>query len=80
MVSEGSIFWFAFSKNRILTASEITSEGIEYFKKMHHELLQRNIYLGPSGYEVGFVSASHTIEDLEFAAKNICEVLDIIFK
>jgi len=41
--------------------------------------LQRSVYLGPSGYEVGFVSAAHSIEDLEEATKIICECLDIVF-
>ena len=51
--------------------------GMDKFRTMHHELLQRGIYLGPSGYEVGFISAAHSEEDLKNAASTICEVLDI---
>lgn len=80
MVHIGSIFWFAFSKERIISADQIDPTGMEKFKIMHHELLQRNIYLGPSGYEVGFISAAHTKEDLQKAAETICEVIDIVFK
>ena len=80
MVQIGSIFWFAFSENRIFSADEIDSAGMEKFKVMHHELLERGIYLGPSGYEVGFVSAAHTESDLSEGATSICEVLDIVFK
>ncbi|MEM9546990.1 MAG: glutamate-1-semialdehyde 2,1-aminomutase [Bacteroidota bacterium] len=80
MVQIGSIFWFAFSKDRIFSADQIDSSGMDKFKIMHHELLERNIYLGPSGYEVGFVSAAHTEEDLKKAAHTICDVLDIVFK
>ncbi|MEM1220243.1 MAG: glutamate-1-semialdehyde 2,1-aminomutase [Bacteroidota bacterium] len=75
----GSIFWFAFSEERIIRADQIHAEGIERFKILHHELLQRGIYLGPSGYEVGFVSTAHTEEDLKGAAEIICQVLDIVF-
>ncbi|MEZ5038629.1 MAG: glutamate-1-semialdehyde 2,1-aminomutase [Saprospiraceae bacterium] len=73
----GSIFWIAFSKDQIKRADQIDSASMEKFKVLHHELLQRGVYLGPSGYEVGFVSAAHTAEDLAEAAHHICEAIDI---
>lgn len=75
----GSIFWFAFGTDRILSADQIDAGKMIYFKRMHHELLQRGIYLGPSGYEVGFVSAAHTKEDLAWAGEQIKETLGIVF-
>jgi glutamate-1-semialdehyde 2,1-aminomutase len=78
--SIGSIFWIAFSKERIYRADEIDSKSMEKFKILHHELLQRGVYLGPSGYVVGFISAAHTTEDLEDAASLICESLDVVFR
>ncbi len=75
----GSIFWLAFTKNRILRADQIDPADMEKFKVLHHELLQRGVYLGPSGYEVGFVSAAHTPEDLTEAAEKIKEALDVVF-
>lgn len=76
----GSIFWVAFSKDRIQSADQIDPESMEKFKVLHHELLQRGVYLGPSGYEVGFVSSAHTIEDLEHAARTMGECLHLVFK
>ena len=52
---------------------------MDKFKVLHKELLDRGVYLGPSGYEVGFISAAHTTEVLEEAAKHICESMDIVF-
>ena len=75
----GSIFWMAFSSDRIMAADQIDPKSMEKFKVLHHELLQKGIYLGPSGYEVGFVSAAHTGEDLKQAAQIICEALDVVF-
>ncbi len=75
----GSIFWIAFSKKRILAADQIEAASMEKFKILHHELLQSGIYLGPSGYEVGFVSAAHTEADLEEASTKIKTALDIVF-
>jgi len=75
----GSIFWIAFSNNRITKSEQIDSGSMEKFKVLHHELLQRGVYLGPSGYEVGFVSAAHTEVDLDEAAGIMMECLDIVF-
>ncbi len=68
--SIGSIFWFAFTDAlSISSAEEIVPESMQYFKTLHKELLERGVYLGPSGYEVGFVSAVHTKDDLDKTAK-----------
>jgi glutamate-1-semialdehyde 2,1-aminomutase len=75
----GSIFWIAFAEKRILVADQIAVESMEPFKILHHELLQRGVYLGPSGYEVGFISAAHTPEDLELAATAIKGAMDVVF-
>ncbi len=77
----GSIFWFAFTDaEKIQTAEAIIPASMEKFKIMHRELLNRGIYLGPSGYEVGFISAAHTKIDLEKAKRAIFEALDLVFK
>ncbi|WP_120183279.1 glutamate-1-semialdehyde 2,1-aminomutase [Pelobium manganitolerans] len=76
-----SIFWFAFTDaDAIQTAEAIDPASMEQFKLMHRELLNRGIYLGPSGYEVGFVSVAHSKIDLEKAKRAIFECLDIVFK
>ena len=77
----GSIFWFAFTeKEQIQCAEDIDPASMEKFKIMHRELLNRGIYLGPSGYEVGFVSAAHTKIELEKAKRAIIESLEIVFR
>lgn len=74
----GSIFWIAFADKRIITSDEIDPASMDLFKQLHKHLLERGIYLGPSGYEVGFVSSVHSDESLQYAATQICEVLDSI--
>jgi glutamate-1-semialdehyde 2,1-aminomutase len=78
--SIGSIFWFAFSDKKIQKAEDIDPLSMERFKVFHRELLNRGVYLGPSGYEVGFISAAHTKKELEEAKKAIFESLDIVFR
>lgn len=61
----GSIFWIAFTNlENIRTAEEIDPNSMMYFKQLHLHLLENGIYLGPSGYEVGFVSHVHSYDDL----------------
>lgn len=76
----GSIFWFAFTdKENIKAASDIDHNSMDHYKVLHRELLNRGIYLGPSGYEVGFVSAAHSKIELEKAKRAIFESLDVVF-
>lgn len=72
----GSIFWVAFSRDTIRRADQINPASMEKFKVLHADLLEQGIYLGPSGYEVGFVSAAHTDSDLQQAADAICKAMD----
>ena len=76
----GSIFWLTFSDQvSVRKSSQIDPESMNYFTVLHKELLERGIYLGPSGFEVGFISAAHTENDLELAANAFIESLDIAF-
>ncbi|MEM7105154.1 MAG: glutamate-1-semialdehyde 2,1-aminomutase [Bacteroidota bacterium] len=75
----GSIFWVSFSHKEISRADQIDSEGMDRFRILHHELLQKGVYLGPSGYEVGFVSAAHTENDLTEAAEIMKSAIDVVF-
>lgn len=62
----GSIFWIAFTKiQKIQTAEEIDPESMQHFRKLYHPLLEHGVYLGPSGYEVGFVNEAHSKEDID---------------
>lgn len=80
LVSIGSIFWLSFNGKKRIHAAEEIDPDMSGFKKMHKELLNRGVYLGPSGYEVGFVSKAHTKEVLTFAAGIFCEVLDVVYE
>ncbi len=76
----GSIFWISFSdKKHIRSADEIDATSMLFFKDLHRTLLEKGIYFGPSGYEVGFISTAHTNEELTHAANIICISLDSIF-
>ena len=80
IVSIGSIFWIAFNDERIWSSDQIDALSMDKFKVLHKELLDRGVYLGPSGYEVGFISSAHTSEALDAAAQKMCDSLDVVFK
>ena len=79
IVQIGSIFWLSFDgKKRIQDADSINPDMTK-FNQLHAALLTRGVYLGPSGYEVGFVSLAHTEEILKEAINLFCEALDEIY-
>jgi glutamate-1-semialdehyde 2,1-aminomutase len=66
LFSLGSIFWIAFTeKEKISRSEEIDANSMSYFKTLYHALLENGVYLGPSGYEVGFMSQAHSFADLD---------------
>lgn len=68
--SIGSIFWLAFTdKKAIRCAEDIDADSMKHFKVLYHALLDNQVYSGPSGYEVGFMSEAHTQEDIEKTIK-----------
>ncbi len=81
LFSIGSIFWISFSENeKIASADDIDANSMIPFRKFFHTLLEKGIYIGPSGYEVGFVSAAHTNEDITKTISAFCESLDVTFQ
>lgn len=80
LFSVASLFWFAFSDTpHIRAAADIDHGSMELYKRFHRELLNRGVYLGPSGYEVGFVSAAHDEASLDQAREAILASLDLVF-
>ncbi len=57
--SIGGMFGFYFCANRPLRVADVAASDIERFKRFFHLMLARGIYLAPSAYEAGFVSAAH---------------------
>jgi glutamate-1-semialdehyde 2,1-aminomutase len=79
IVSIGSIFWLNFAGNKTIRQAAEINPDMTGFRHLHSALLNRGVYLGPSGYEVGFVSSAHTPEILAQAAAIMCDALDEIY-
>lgn len=77
--SIGSIFWMAFSDDRIFRADQIKAATMDHFKYIHQNLLENGVYLGPSGYEVGFISEAHSTAELTYSAQQIAQAVQLEF-
>jgi glutamate-1-semialdehyde 2,1-aminomutase len=77
LVTIGSIFWLTFGEHgAIQRADQIDPATMLDFKKMFGVLLENGLYIGPSGYEVGFISTAHSYEILDEACRRFYKVLD----
>lgn len=76
LVTIGSIFWISFDGKKSIHRADEINPDMSKFSNLHNLLLDNGVYIGPSGYEVGFVSAAHTVEVLENVASIFCSCLD----
>jgi glutamate-1-semialdehyde 2,1-aminomutase len=56
----GGMFGFVFSEERPITRyRQVAAADLARFRKFFHGMLEENVYLAPSAFEAGFVSAAH---------------------
>lgn len=73
----GGMFGLFFTDADTVSNFEETSQcDIERFKKFYHLMLAEGVYMAPSAYEAGFVSAAHSNEDID----NTIAAADRVFK
>lgn len=62
----GGMFGFFFSDiERIEFFEQVTQCDMERFKKFYHGMLDHGVYLAPSAFEAGFVSATHGDSEIQ---------------
>lgn len=61
----GSMFSVFFTDREVLDYNTAQSQDFKLFKRFYHGLLNRGIYLSPSGFEVNFLSCAHKKEDID---------------
>jgi len=57
-------FFFTDAK-RVTSYADATACDVERFKRFFHGMLGEGIYLAPSAFEAGFISAAHTDADID---------------
>ena len=61
----GSIMSCFFTDKKVLNFADVQSTNIKIWKQFFQKMLEKGIYLAPSGYEAMFISLAHTKEDIE---------------
>ncbi len=60
----GSMFTFFFNEGPVTDWESAKRSDTQCFGKFFHFMLERGIYLAPSQFEAGFISAAHSVEDI----------------
>jgi glutamate-1-semialdehyde 2,1-aminomutase len=63
--SIGGMFGIYFSARPPQSYAEVMSCDLEAFNRFFHAMLDEGVYLAPSAFEAGFVSAAHSAADID---------------
>jgi glutamate-1-semialdehyde 2,1-aminomutase len=72
--SIGSMFGLYFRSAPPASLTEVMQADRERFNRFFHGMLERGVYLAPSAYEAGFVSAAHGATEVEATLRAAREV------
>jgi len=62
----GGMFGFVFTEDGLVRSfPQVAAADLERFKRFFHAMLDRGVYLAPSAFEAGFVSAAHGDEEID---------------
>ncbi len=78
--SVGSMFGIYFREGAPTSFAEVMTSDRDRFNRFFHEMLTRGIYLAPSAFEAGFVSAAHGAAEIEATLTAARESLQTLTK
>lgn len=62
---QGGMFGLFFAKTPPKTYAEVLASRTDLFPTFFHAMLDQGVYLAPSAFEAGFMSAAHTQDDIK---------------
>ena len=69
----GGMFGLFFSEEKNISRfSQVENCNMTRFKAFYHHMLNQGVYLAPSAYETGFVSAAHGEHEIQQTAEKAC--------
>jgi len=71
----GSMFGMFFNEGSVNNFADAKKSDTALFSKFYREMRDSGIYLAPSQFEAGFVSSSHTMEDIQITVETARKVL-----
>ena len=75
--SAGSMFGFFFRREPVRSFAEAKEADTKLFARFFHAALDRGVYLAPSAFEAGFLSAAHSDEDISGTLERLDEALAV---
>jgi len=73
----GAMFGLFFTQEeKVSSFAQVMRCDQELFKRFFHGMLEQGVYLAPSAFEAGFVSAAHSDEDIE----KTLDAASVVFK
>jgi glutamate-1-semialdehyde 2,1-aminomutase len=70
----GTMFGLFFSDSSVTSWTSAERADRERFARFHRGMLERGVYLAPSQFEAGFLSAGHGEREIEMTAEAAHEV------
>ncbi|MEP6904752.1 MAG: aminotransferase class III-fold pyridoxal phosphate-dependent enzyme, partial [Gemmatimonadales bacterium] len=67
----GSMWGFFFAEGPVTDFQAAKASDVAMFKRFFHAALERGVYLAPSPFEAGFMSASHSDDDVDQALERL---------
>ncbi|HIJ23032.1 MAG: glutamate-1-semialdehyde 2,1-aminomutase [Gammaproteobacteria bacterium] len=75
----GGMFGLFFTEEKkVENFEQVMACNSERFNQFFHGMLEQGVYLAPSAFEAGFVSAAHSEEDIHATIDAACKVLDTL--
>jgi glutamate-1-semialdehyde 2,1-aminomutase len=71
----GSMFCLFFTARPVRNLDDARTADLAHFARFFHGLLDRGVYLAPSQFETGFISAAHTAQDISATAQAMRQAL-----
>jgi len=75
--SAGSMFGFFFRREPVRNFAEAKESDTKLFARFFHAALDRGVYLAPSAFEAGFVSAAHSDQDIALTLDRLDDALGV---
>jgi glutamate-1-semialdehyde 2,1-aminomutase len=69
------MFCLFFTEKPVRHLADARIANTRVFSRFFHALLARGVYIAPSQFETGFISAAHTVHDIEITAQAVREAL-----
>jgi glutamate-1-semialdehyde 2,1-aminomutase len=73
--SAGSMFGFFFRREPVRSFADARESDTALFGRFFHAALDRGVYLAPSAFEAGFMSAAHSDDDVAMTLERLDDAL-----